>query len=148
MTTIAYRDGILAGDGRETAYELGESTFIVRDNAPKVYKLSDGRLFGGSKTSEDIAVLLDALKEGKEKWPAPKLEDVNALCIDTDGTIWFYEGARWDKVELPYYAVGSGARFAFPALDAGVSAERAVEISTKRDPYSGGVIHTVGLDAK
>lgn len=142
MTTIAYRDGVIAGDGRETAGEDGYSTIIIRDNAIKVYTLPDGRLFGGSRTSEDIAILYDALKDGVVKWPSPELGDINALCIDTDGKIYFYEGNKWEHVDTEYYSVGSGSVFAFAAMDAGASAVEAVEVGKKRDPFSGGAVHS------
>lgn len=143
MTTIVFRDGVMAGDGRETSCEKGESTFIIRDDCVKVHRLPDGRLFGASRTSEDIARLHDAMIEAsqpgaQDRWPNPKLDDINALCIDNDATIHVYEGRRWETVEMPYYSVGSGSRFAFPALDAGADAVKAVEIAKKRDPYSGG----------
>jgi hypothetical protein len=150
MTTIAYRAGVLAGDGRETYIEEGESSMVARDDCVKIHRLPDGRLFGGSKTSEDINVLHDALVDGCKQeppklWPTPKLDDINAMVIDTDGTIYSYEGVRWEKVEGDYFAVGSGARFAFPALDADATAERAVQIGVKRDPFSGGKISVLRL---
>lgn len=150
MTTIVYRDGVLAGDGRETAWEKGESTYIIRDDCVKVVRLPDGRLFGASRTSEDIAVLLDALTascdaECHNKWPTPKLEDINALVIDLDGTIHYYEGHRWDKVDMPYYAVGSGSRFAMPALFVGADAVKAVEAGMRFDPFSGGKVTSLQL---
>lgn len=150
MTTIAYRDGHMAGDGRETAWEKGESIFIIRDDCVKVYRLPDGRLFGGARTSEDISRLYDALldscKEGaNDRWPCPKLDDINAICVDTDGTIRTYEGRRWEITTMKYYAVGSGSYAAFVAMDAGASAERAVELAKGRDPYSGGKVTVLAL---
>lgn len=150
MTTIAYRDGVMAGDGRETYVEEGESSMVARDDCVKIHRLPDGRLFGASKTSEEINVLHDALLNGLTQdpvklWPTPKLEDINAMVIDTDGTIYAYEGVRWERIEEKYFAVGSGSRFAFPALDAGATALRAVEIGVKRDPFSGGKVSTLTL---
>ena len=75
MTTIAYRNGVMAGDGRETQIAEGESALIIRDTDRKVFRLKDGRLFGAAKTSEDILRLYNSLKNGT---PLPKLEDVNA----------------------------------------------------------------------
>jgi hypothetical protein len=150
MTTIVYRDGLMAGDGRETSWEKGESTFIIRDDCVKIHRLPDGRLFGAARTSEDINVLHDALvaacdPEARNKWPNPKVEDINAMVIDTDGSIHVYEGARWEKVDMPYYSVGSGSRYAFPALFVGADARRAVEAGMRFDPYSGGKVTTLSL---
>lgn len=145
MTTIAYRDGILAGDGRETFVSEGESPMVNRDDCIKIFRLQDGRLFGAAKTSEDIERLYRALKKGKTKWPTPKCDDVNAMVVDLKGGIWSYEGRVWIKVETDYYAVGSGSHFALPAMDAGASAVEAVEIGCKRDPFSGGTITSLAL---
>jgi hypothetical protein len=143
MTTVCYRAGVLAGDGRETILEDRESSYIDNDHSIKVFKLKDGRLFGASKTSESILRLHEALIKGH---PSPKLEDVNGLLIDRRGRIWFFEGTMWYQIKgRKYYAIGSGARFAIPAMDAGASAIEAVKIGIKRDPYSGGKVTAVRL---
>lgn len=145
MTTIAYRDGVMAGDGRETSIEEGESSFTLSDDCVKIHRLPDGRLFGGSRGSEEIDRLLAALRDGKEKWPTPKLEDINAMVVDLKGRIWLYEGNMWIRCKDKYYAVGSGARFAFPAMDAHATAVQAVRIGIKRDPFSGGTVTVLKL---
>lgn len=144
MTTIAYRDGVMSGDGRETSEGPNESALVIRDNCKKVFKLADGRLFGASKGSEDIERLYRALQNGDELFPV--LADVNGLLIDTDGKMWLYEGTIWQPLEdVEYYAIGSGSIYAFAAMDMGASAEEAVLVGTKRDPYSGGKISSVKL---
>jgi 20S proteasome alpha/beta subunit len=145
MTTIAYRDGVLAGDGRETFVSEGESPMVNRDDCVKIFRIPDGRLFGAAKTSEDIERLYRALMQGRKLWPTPKCSDINAIIVDRDENIWSYEGRLWIKVVAPYYAVGSGAHFALPAMDAGATAAEAVAIGCKRDPFSGGLITTLNL---
>lgn len=142
MTTIAYRNGILAGDGRETNISDDESAVVLTDKCTKVFRLDDGRLYGGSRGSEDITRLHQALMK---KAPLPKLDDINALLIDTHGRIWLYEGSIWQPIKARYYAVGSGSVFAIGAMDAGASAIEAVRIGIKRDPYSGGKVSHVRL---
>jgi hypothetical protein len=142
MTTICYRAGVLAGDGRETILEDRESSYVDNDTSIKVFKLKDGRLFGASKTSEACLRLHEALIKGH---PAPKLEDINGLLIDRKGRIWFFEGFMWTRLKKRYYAIGSGARFALPAMDAGATAIEACKIGIKRDPYSGGKVTAVRL---
>ena len=144
MTTIVYRDGCLAGDGRETIIEEHESSMVDNDVCVKVFRLEDGRLFGASKTSENCYRLHESLVKGH---PTPKLldDDINGLLIDLKGRIWFYEGYMWRQIKQPYYAIGSGARFAIPALDAGASAILACKIGMKRDPFSGGKLTSVKL---
>lgn len=144
MTTIAYRAGVLAGDGRETYIEEGESAMVNRDNCVKVHRLPDGRLFGAAKTSEDIERLYRKLVAG-DKFPTIHLDDVNAMVIDLKGRIWGFEGRLWIPIDAPYYAVGSGSRYALPAMDAGADAVKAVKIGCKRDPFSGGKITVLRL---
>lgn len=144
MTTIVYRDGVMAGDGTETSIAEDESPMILTRNCRKVFKLPDGQLFGASRGSEDITRLHQALIKGL---PAPKLEDVNALRVDLKGHIWLYEGNIWQRVGARegYYAVGCGALFAFPLLKAGLGAIEACKIAKECDPYSGGKLTYVKL---
>lgn len=144
MTTIAYRDGVLAGDGRETNQNDDKSSWvIIRDNCVKVWKLPDGGLFGAAHGSECIERLRVALENGH---PAPKLDDVAGLLVKPNGTLWLYEGTIWQPLTgFKYYAVGSGSIHAWTALDAGCSAREAVRLAMKRDMFSGGKIATVRL---
>ena len=142
MTTICYREGILAGDGRETIIEDRESSMVDNDTSVKVFRLEDGRLFGASKTSESCFRLHESLVKG---FGPPKLEDINAILVDLKGRMFFFEGIIWQPVKKPYFAIGSGARFALPAMDAGANAVQAVKIGIKRDPYSGGKITVLRL---
>lgn len=144
MTTIVYRDGVMAGDGRETIQNDEHSSYyILRDNCIKVWRLPDGRLFGAAHGSECIERLRDALMKGL---PPPKLEDIAGMVVDRRHRIWLYEGNIWQPVpKMKYYAVGSGSILAFSALDAGASAIEATKIAAKRDPFSGGKIHWVKL---
>ena len=137
MTTIAYRDGIMVADGRETYIEEHESSYIIGDEDVKICRLPNGNLFGGSKTSEDIERLKFAMLN---KRPLPKLDDVYAIMVDKKRKIWIYEGRIWQQVDSKFFAVGSGARFAIPAMMAGASALKAVKIACSLDPFSGGKI--------
>jgi hypothetical protein len=146
MTTIAYRDGVLAGDGRVTIQnDEHASPMVVTDSDVKVWKLPDGRLFGAAHGSEDIERLRRALVKGSKP---PKLDDVAGLLIDRTGRAWLYEGRIWQPVNAPYYAVGTGSIFAMGAMDAGALAVEACAIGARRDPYSGGTITSVCLGRK
>jgi hypothetical protein len=43
-------------------------------------------------------------------------------------------------------ATGSGTPFALAAMDAGLTAEQAVHIASKRDCYTGHIVTSLGLD--
>lgn len=145
MTTIVYRDGVMAADGKETLQNDEHSSYYtLRLDCIKVWKLKDGSLFGAAHMSESIERLKDALMKGL---PPPKLEDICGLRVDTRRRMWVYEGNIWQPIQGKhrYYAIGSGAIIAFGALDAGADARTACKIAAARDPYSGGKIHTVKL---
>ena len=144
MTTIVYRDDVMAGDSRETDGP-DSNPIILRDDCIKVFRLPDGSLFGASDSSESIERLHKALIDNL---PPPKLDNINALLVKPDGTIWQYEGNIWQAIHQPYHAVGSGSMFALPAMDAGASAVEAVEIGIKRDPFSGGKVTHLRLRKK
>jgi hypothetical protein len=146
MTTIAYRDGIMAGDGRETIQNDDHSSwYTLQDRCRKVIKLKDGRLFGGAHGSESIVRLEDALRKGLHP---PKLEDIAGLLVDTKGHMWLFEGNIWQRVKGRYYSVGSGSIIAFAAMDAGATAIEAVTIAARRDPFSGGKVTAVRLSKR
>jgi hypothetical protein len=143
MTTIAYRAGVLAGDGRETMQnDEHTSWYKLTDKCVKVFKLKDGRLFGGAHGSEDIVRLHQALIKNQ---PPPKLEDIAGLLVDLRGRVWLYEGNIWQPVKQKYYAIGSGGEFALAAMDAGAGAVEAVRIAIGRDLWSGGKVTYVRL---
>lgn len=143
MTTIAYRDGILAGDGRETdVSDYTDGAMVVRDNLKKVHRLKDGRLFAAAGSSEAGTRLLIATQNGQS---LPKLEDMTAIMIDRDGRIWLFEGNMWVQHRAPYYAIGSGNVCAMCAMDAGADAITAAKIGARRDPFSGGKVSWVKL---
>jgi hypothetical protein len=146
MTTIVYRAGVLAGEGRETIQNDEHSSYyILRDDCIKVWRLKDGSLFGAAHGSEDIERLRLALVN---KVTPPKLEDVCGLRVDPKGRMWVYEGNIWQRQYGKYYAVGSGSILAFAALDAGADAIMACKIAAKRDPYSGGKVTAVRLSKR
>ena len=56
----------------------------------------------------------------------------------------FDVGADFSAIPIEeYVSVGSGSRFAYPALDLGVSARKAVKVAKGRDIYSGGKTNSV-----
>ena len=131
----------MAGDTLETVDSDGGS-YKVKNDCRKVFKLADGRLYGGANASEDIIRLQQALEKGQ---PPPKLDDIAGLLIDRRGRIWLYEGNIWQRISGKYYAIGSGAICALSAMDAGASAIEAVRIGIKRDVFSGGKVMSVRL---
>lgn len=139
MTTLAYRDGELATDSRVTQGDM-----IVSDRRRKVHRLRDGSIVAWSGSVQQAELLLEAMRK-KAKVKSPKLDEIAALHLRTDGTLWEYEGEAWVKQDPGYYATGSGSPYAFAAMDAGASAKDAVRIALKRDAGSGGRVQSLKL---
>lgn len=139
MTTIAYRNGILAADGRSTSGHL-----IVNDKTTKIHRLSDGALFALAGNDAYEAPMLHALEDGG---PLPEYKFDNdggfiAVLVEVDGTLKTYEGeGEFSFVTADFAAFGSGADFAYGAMEMGAGAEEAVTVACRRDKNSGGAIH-------
>lgn len=137
MTTIAYKDGIIAYDGRVT-----RGNQITYDDFDKCLE-RDGVKFICSGANADFESLMDAYF-GLETTNI----DASALIV-ADGIVWC--GARDDtsgfwKFEVQPdrpYAIGSGSGHALTAMDMGASAYQAVEMAMKRDSCTGGKIRTL-----
>jgi ATP-dependent protease HslVU (ClpYQ) peptidase subunit len=141
MTTIAYKDGVIAYDGRVTA-----GGTIVYDDFDKLRE-RDGVFFLGTGASSEINELVGAYF-GEEV-----VGDCGAEALVVhDGAvtlIGYYEG-KLGKTPLLLdrpYAIGSGTDHAFTALDMGASAYQAIEMAAKRDTGTGGLIRTLTIKA-
>jgi 20S proteasome alpha/beta subunit len=139
MTTIAYREGILAGDTR-VAY--GQD---VLDDMVKVHVLPDGSLFGGAGDVEDIKRLQKAMENGDDE---PVLKNISAIMIKPNGQVWNYERSVWVRLRGQYFAIGSGAIAALSAMDAGADAIKAIKIAIRRNTGTGGRVTHVSLKPK
>jgi 20S proteasome alpha/beta subunit len=117
---------------------------IVSDKRTKVHRLRDGSLVAWAGAVQDAELLLRAMRKTSND-PHPKLQDISALHLRVDGSLWEYEGEAWVKQDPGYYATGSGSPYAFAAMDAGASAKDAVRIAIKRDANSGGKVQSLKL---
>ncbi|WP_397448144.1 proteasome subunit beta [Pseudomonas sp. NA-150] len=139
MTTIAYKDGVIAYDSRVT-----RGTIIDYDDYEKCIEVK-GVKFILTGSSADFPALVDAYFGGPI---APVSLEAEALTIDA-GQIYFVghnkvEGA-WKSLVLPdrAYAIGSGTCHALTAMDMGATAAEAVEMAKKRDSSTGGQVRTL-----
>lgn len=138
MTTIAYRDGILAADTRVCAGDM-----VLPEHATKVFKLDSGALVGYAGSVEQSDALHYAVINGH---PTPEHKKVQGLMIQPDGSVFNYEGTRWVRAgEAPYYAIGSGSPFALAAMHCGRDARMAIHCAMHFDKDTGGDIIQVRL---
>ena len=142
MTTIAYRDGILAADGRLTSH----NDTVLSDNAQKIHRLSNGELFALCGAEQFREPVLEALEDPDLGLPEAVDEGIGftAILVGLDGSLRIYEGSGgWIPIHDDFVAFGTGADFAYGAMEAGANAEGAVEIAIRRDVYSGGTVVTM-----
>jgi ATP-dependent protease HslVU (ClpYQ) peptidase subunit len=139
MTTIVYRDGVMAGDGRSTA-----AGWIKTENTKKVIRLSTGALLGFAGTLAMLRPIAAALEKGHE--PPALAESGSAMLVTPDGKVTIYEDSGYfDVSDRPFFALGTGMSAAYGALHMGATAEQAVEIACRLDSESGGVIQVERL---
>jgi ATP-dependent protease HslVU (ClpYQ) peptidase subunit len=137
MTTIAYRDGILAADGR-----VSDGHLIITDTCKKISRLSDGSLFALAGDDVQELRLIEWLEDGEDGLP-PQGKDFTAILVDTDGLLHTFAGVG-DRF-VPWYdtafaAFGSGADIAYGAMEMGASAESAVRCAMRRNTTTGGEV--------
>ncbi len=138
MTTIACDGRSMAGDGRGCANDS-----IRTENEVKVLRLRDGRLAGYSGSASSGKTFIAWLNDGGEM---PKLDKgFHVLTLAPNGTATvYYDDGTSDPADLPA-VLGSGGNIALGAMLAGASAQKAVSMAAKRDPFTGGNITTLHL---
>lgn len=142
MTTIAYKDGVLASDSR-----LSDDTgHIWSHHCKKIWRLKDGSLVGFSGDDEAGTLILQSLQRGLSALPSLSNDvEVCGLRVMPDGTIWITEGHAWRAWEDSFAAIGSGQPYAMTVLRAGGSAYEAVKAGIESNCFSGGAIQTLRL---
>lgn len=136
MTTIAYRDGIIATDGQVTAGDV----IVFLDEIKREEKDCVAFFLCGSEDEREE--LMDAWPEGKVS------KDCNAGgfainqgvllgCCANNGRV-----STWSHPRSANWAFGSGEQFAIGAMDAGLTAADAIAVASNRDVATGGTIRT------
>lgn len=136
MTTIAFKDGIIAVDGMaccgDVVYDLNANKFYERNGT--LFWLSSqsneeefiDAFIGGNKVS------VDGICCGFVRLPSGQL--MCAVTHEENGVVsWKHD------TDMPW-AYGCGDQFAIGAMDAGASAEEAIHVASKRSVGTGGTI--------
>ncbi len=143
MTTIAYKDGIIACDSR-----LTWGTTIIDDNWSKKIERK-GRLFFLSGIPEDFEDFFELYFSGRQTHH--RYLNVCGLLVENNFLYEVYvcdKGNRLYKLKLfldRTTAYGSGGDFAFTAMDMGGTAKEAIKMAIKRNTSTGGRIRTYKL---
>lgn len=143
MTTVAYKDGVIAGDGLCT-----HASYVSSRSFQKIVA-TDSHLAGISGQADYGAAFLEWVKAGCDPKHIPlsatkTTGDIDAFVVDASGNVTAY-GQDMMPLSLgrpKFYAVGSGWAFAIGAMAMGASAEQAVRIAAKFDTATGGKIVT------
>lgn len=154
MTTIAYRDGIIAADSRVTYGEDGSARVhtckkLFRKTITQGKKQFDVIIATAGEASPGL-VFVDWYGSGK---PVPDIflhlgGDFLCLVLTPQGLFEFDVYCRGEEVSDDFYAIGSGAKAALGAMHCGKSAVEAVRIAARIDPYTGGRINSESLIPK
>jgi ATP-dependent protease HslVU (ClpYQ) peptidase subunit len=135
VTTIAYRDGVMASDSQVTvATEEGGSR---KFKCEKLYRKGSA-IIGTAGESAPGLIFVDWYGT-KKKAPSRLLAgeaDFTALVLTDAGLFEYDKWCRGEKILEPFYAIGSGCKAALGAMHQGASAVRAVEIACLVDTYS------------
>lgn len=142
MTTIAYKDGIIAVDSYST-----QGSRVVCNGGNKIKRVR-GAIFVATGSVADF----DNLHSAYFGENYDKALEISALVIDSkmiylvgicsDDGFWKIDIA---KEKYKSCTLGSGGDFAQGAMDAGATAKEAVKIACERDVYSGGRVRTIGI---
>lgn len=141
MTTLVYRDGILAADSKITY-----GATIMPGGAKKIHKLPDGALYGFVGSLESGELMRRWLLDREQRFPGIKTDNFEGLIVSIEDGMLFFEDRDWVKIKLPYVAMGSGKEHAYGALQVGASAIQAVKAAMKLDAGSGGRVRSLELE--
>jgi hypothetical protein len=156
MTTIAYKDSIMASDSACS----DDWQFLSR--VVKIVRLASGGLFGAAGDA-DVRSIVDLLAKVKTPAGMPSKKQIEELETDFSAIVVLPKGrvynvyceyidagnGRWSgglfEVLDGYYSVGSGAQAAMAALESGKSAKDAVLVACRRDFFSRPPVHVMPL---
>lgn len=144
MTTVAYKDGVMAG---ESCWSTGG---IIDSLAHKIFRLKSGALLGqcGDNDSRELVALLDNVKSARSM---PTYSQITAIRVDGTVLLALPNGSLFKiatskkltqddtddlgvwRIERSVAAIGSGGDLALGAMSAGASALQAVRIACRWD---------------
>lgn len=143
MTTIAYRNGVMAADSLITSHGSRHGY------AQKIFRI-DGCLVGLSGECPASMRFLEHFDFDKYCKVSNVVTGMYAIVV-RDGEVWMYEDGTMMKMQIDsvkYVAIGSGTPFALGAMAIGAGAERAVRAAIRHDIQSGGKVQVEKVDVR
>lgn len=139
MTTIAFRDGVLAAD---TATLNG---YTLLTNAVDKIVRHHGCLCGGAGRAVYLGEFQRWFLAGEFGSRPEADEDDAAIIVRPSGLIHRFEKGGWIELHPKYYSLGSGRDHAYGAFYMGATAEQAVCAAIAHEPGTGGNVTVLGL---
>lgn len=139
MTTIAYRDGVLAAD---TLHTWNGTRDLIEAKAWRIGRV----LAAASGPTSLIVKFRDWVKagmSGDSPFHGPE-GNGNGLVVSSAGVVCFDRHGAW-PVRKDYYTLGSGSDLATGALAMGADAEKAVRVAIEFDTATGGDVTVLRL---
>lgn len=148
MTTIAYRDGVVAADTEvddDGKRQFHTKLYRVTFNARKAVLAIAGSQLAAQPIKHWIS-------QGAQAPLYPNLGlDFTAVIITPSGVFELYKesaGFPYELAAQPFYAWGSGSKAALGAMQMGADAVRAVEIAALHDTYTGGPVSRMSIETE
>ena len=143
MTTIAYRDGIMASDS--ACFDSS----LYQGEVDKLWTLPPIGLIGCSGEIGAMIQFVDWLKDGSDRKRKPDFPDdcdFESIVVSPDGEVMHYDRHLVPiRVANDLHAIGSGRKLALGAMMAGASADEAVKIACHYDMVTREPIRTIRL---
>lgn len=143
MTTIAFRDGVLAADTL-VSWSGGRAGSLR-----KIVQGPEGALAGACGTASFTWAFLRWFEEGESGAPPDRNKDDGdeGMIVRPNGVCEVYDCCGRHDLIGPYVATGSGWKFALGAMFVGADAEGAVRAAMQHDVATGGDVVTLSLSA-
>jgi len=150
MTTIAYKNGVLAFDSRVTTGSALTGATIKAKQFKNV-------MAAGCGDVQAVHAFLDWVEAGykqeeKSKFAIDVLAamegmEFEGILIDRKTRKLYFFGNAFYPFEItaPFYAIGSGSHFAMGAMAMGASAHKAVKVASTLDTATGGQVHMLAF---
>lgn len=140
MTTVVYRDGVLAFDSKCTDGDMYLGSVYKGRQTKKL-------IMAGCGNVDEVMAVFDWLEAGgtevlKKDFGLHEREvEATVITVDKMGNVTLYESRLYPiQIDSLWYALGSGSAIATGALEMGASARKAVAVATKHDLGSGGSV--------
>lgn len=145
MTTIAFRDGVMAADSQ--AHADG----VKFRNETKLFRVK-GNVIGLCGADVTGQMLLNWYENGAPEFTLtsrPSIADdygFGALVLNKSGLLYVDQHFQPVAVREPFHAIGSGAMAAIAAMYCGKNAIQAVQVAARVDRDTGGTVRHMRLD--